>query len=297
LGTFGICAAGAGPAEAGVLALDGAAAAEDVTDGIAAGDEAASAAEGADDDAAASCGGNSFTGATPVVLGSGAVAPIDSIHVGDRVLATNVITGKSSAKTVQKLWVNHDTDLMDVTVTSHGTSSVIHATQHHLFWDELTKTCVEADRLHTGDALLSDNGMIVRVAATRVVPAAHDMWDLTVASDHDFYIVTASAAVLVHNCPNYMTDMDHIWKTHGPGADIPGKGEFAPGTSQEDVQDMIDRAQESAKPEPNPNGEGGEVYDYDVGRTIGTTGRGALTSKIRVYTDQHNFVTTATPRQ
>jgi hypothetical protein len=27
------------------------------------------------------------------------------------------------------------------------------------------------------------------------------MWDLTVASDHDFYINVATTAVLVHNCP------------------------------------------------------------------------------------------------
>ncbi|MCU1526947.1 MAG: hypothetical protein JWP75_710, partial [Frondihabitans sp.] len=28
-----------------------------------------------------------------------------------------------------------------------------------------------------------------------------DMWDLTVANDHDFHIVTTASTVLVHNCP------------------------------------------------------------------------------------------------
>jgi len=36
---------------------------------------------------------------------------------------------------------------------------------------------------------------------TVTVPGAEDMWDLTVANDHDFCVVTVNTAVLVHDCP------------------------------------------------------------------------------------------------
>jgi hypothetical protein len=46
------------------------------------------------------------------------------------------------------------------------------------------------------------------------------MWDLTVASDHDFYIDVATTAVLVHNCPN-------PWKLTRQGAsDVEQGGPF-----------------------------------------------------------------------
>lgn len=59
------------------------------------------------------------------------------------------------------MWINHDNDLMDVTVTSDGETSVIHSTQHHPFWDETQKKWVLADQLEKGDALLSSDGLNV----------------------------------------------------------------------------------------------------------------------------------------
>jgi hypothetical protein len=102
---------------------------------------------------------------------------------------------------VQKVWVNRDTDLMDVTITGGGRTSVIRSTQHHLFWDATTKTWTEAENLHTGDALYPNAGTKATVVTTAIVPGSADMWDLTVGTDHDFYITSAVAAVLVHNCP------------------------------------------------------------------------------------------------
>ncbi|MCU1526451.1 MAG: hypothetical protein JWP75_214, partial [Frondihabitans sp.] len=176
--TLGVCdAAGAGEVDAGLIAFDAAEIADTVVEDSAVAEDSAAADEAASTKAQSAANCNySFTGATPVVLASGAAVPIDQIAVGDKVLATNVITGKSSAKTVQKLWDNHDTDLMDVTVTSGGVTATIHATQHHLFWDATSNTWVEADQLHPGDTLHSDNGVTVTVASTKVIPGAHDMW-------------------------------------------------------------------------------------------------------------------------
>lgn len=162
---------------------------------------AVAAETAAGDLAGAACGGESFTPDTNVVMADGTTKPLDEVKVGDKVEATNPKSGKTTAQTVTAVWVNHDTDLMDVSVTVGGKTSTIQATQHHLFWDATRHSWVEADQLVSGDALRTDDGTIATVAATVIVPGVGDMWDLTVADDHDFYVVTTTANILVHNCP------------------------------------------------------------------------------------------------
>jgi|GEM_PF-3597530 len=152
------------------------------------------------DRAAAACGGESFTADTNVVMTDGTTKPLAQVKVGDKVEATDPTTGDTSARTVTKVWVNHDTDLMNVTVKAGRKTSTIHATQHHLFWDATRRAWTEADHLAAGDRLLTDSGTLATVASTAIVAGAADMWDLTVDNDHDFYIVAATASVLVHNC-------------------------------------------------------------------------------------------------
>jgi hypothetical protein len=89
------------------------------------------------------------------------------------------------------VWLDRDTDLMDVTVSVHGVTSTIHATQHHLFWDVTRHAWTEADRLLAGDQLTTGDGTIATVASTVVVAGFGDMWDLTVANTHDFYVTTS----------------------------------------------------------------------------------------------------------
>lgn len=158
------------------------------------------AGDGAGDLAGATCGGGSFSPDTQVVMADGSTKPLGQVKVGDKVEATNTATGKSTVQTVTTVWVNHDTDLMNVTVRFGGTTSVIHATQNHLFWDPAKNAWVEADQLKAGEALRTDEGAIATVAGTVIVAGAADMWDLTVTNDHDFYVVTTTANVLVHDC-------------------------------------------------------------------------------------------------
>lgn len=51
----------------------------------------------------AGCSANSFTADTPILLASGATGSISTVALGDKVLATDTITGKTSGKTVEKL--------------------------------------------------------------------------------------------------------------------------------------------------------------------------------------------------
>ena len=129
-----------------------------------------------------SCGGQSFSAGSRVVLASGATLAISQLRPGAQVLATDPQTGKTQPETVQAVMVNHDTDLMDVVVNTADGQGTINSTAHHLFWDLTTQKWTEADQLRIGDRLFTPDGQLATVARTVVVPGAEDMWDLTVAT-------------------------------------------------------------------------------------------------------------------
>jgi hypothetical protein len=100
--------------------------------------------------------------------------------------------------------LHHDTDRYDLTVKTAQGSAVIQTTAGHLFWDQATGRWTKAASLKYGDYLRTSDGTIATVAGGYVPASASGwMWDLSVpgGDDHDFYIDTAAAAVLVHNCP------------------------------------------------------------------------------------------------
>ncbi|HEX5293244.1 MAG TPA: Hint domain-containing protein, partial [Streptosporangiaceae bacterium] len=95
----------------------------------------------AEDDAPVSCrtGGESFTATTRVLTATGHLVAISKVRPGDKVLATNTKSGKTSAEPVAAVLVRHDSDLYDLRVaTGHGTA-VIDTTRNHLFWGQLRR--------------------------------------------------------------------------------------------------------------------------------------------------------------
>jgi hypothetical protein len=161
--------------------------------------ETDAAAFASDDPAAISCG-NSFTGATEVRLADGRSVPIDQVHVGERVLALDPRTGKTEIEPVTRLWLNRDTDLLDLTVRTGSKLEVIHTTQRHLFYVPAEHAWIEAERLAPETRLETHGHVSVAVVSSRVLPGADEMWDLTIGVAHDFYVVMPGAAILVHNC-------------------------------------------------------------------------------------------------
>jgi hypothetical protein len=153
----------------------------------------------------------SFTAATRVLLASGAAVPISQLKPGDKVLATNTKTGKTQPEAVTAVLVHHDTDLYDLMIRDHGNTAVIDTTTSHLFWVPGTGghggRWVKAGALKYGTHLRAPGGSGTAVVAGGWIPAQRDgwMWDLTVpgGGDHDFYIDTFAAAILVHNCPRF----------------------------------------------------------------------------------------------
>ncbi|WP_083418586.1 Hint domain-containing protein [Pseudofrankia sp. BMG5.36] len=121
------------------------------------------AAARAGDDLVHAC---SFAGATPVLMADGTTKPIDQIHAGDQVLATNPETGEQAAKTVVHVWVHNDT-LTDL-LFADGT--VLTTTEDHPFWSATDHRFERADQLASGEKLLRADGR----EATSIRPRARD---------------------------------------------------------------------------------------------------------------------------
>jgi large repetitive protein len=158
--------------------------------------------EPAESEKSESClvGGQSFSAGTKVLTASGALVAISKLKPGDKVLATNTAIGKTQAEPVAAVLVHYDKDLYDLKVRATGGTSVIKTTRSHLFWNQTTHHWTKAGALKYGTHLRTPSGSSAAVVGgwTPKVTTGW-MWDLTIRADHDFYIYTIRATILVHN--------------------------------------------------------------------------------------------------
>ncbi|MBI3687533.1 MAG: discoidin domain-containing protein, partial [Actinobacteria bacterium] len=146
-------------------------------------------------ESAASCGANSFTASTPVLLADGSREPIGRVRVGERVLATDPWTGRTAARTVERVIVHGGRHTMvDV---AFGDGSTLTATDHHPFWDAGTGVFTDAVNLHPGDRVREPSGRLLFVRMIHAHVEDVTAYNLTVEGIHTFYAGTTP--VLVHN--------------------------------------------------------------------------------------------------
>ncbi|MFF3918956.1 polymorphic toxin-type HINT domain-containing protein [Streptomyces sp. NPDC001852] len=145
--------------------------------------------------------GCSFSPDTPVLMEEGKTKPIGKIKSGDKVEAADPETGKhKGTRTVQHVWINHDDDLLDLTIRAKdGHTATLHTTANHPFWNDTTHKWVQAGNLHRGDALNTAANGHVYVVATRHTPGTANRWNLTVQQLHTYYVLAGATPVLVHN--------------------------------------------------------------------------------------------------
>ncbi|MFE3502138.1 ricin-type beta-trefoil lectin domain protein [Kitasatospora sp. NPDC059160] len=143
----------------------------------------------------------SFTPDTPVLMGDGTTKAIGDIKVGDLVQSADQESATDQgARAVTATLVHTDNDLIDLTVqTEAGTESTVHTTAEHPFWDDTTHTWVPAGHLSEGHALKTVTGRPVRIAAVRSAAGTKQMYNLTVAQLHTYYVVAGVTPILVHN--------------------------------------------------------------------------------------------------
>ncbi|MFF4630145.1 ricin-type beta-trefoil lectin domain protein [Streptomyces griseorubiginosus] len=143
----------------------------------------------------------SFSPDTPVLMEGGKTKAIGKIRTGDKVESADPDTGKHrGTRTVQHIWINHDKDLLDVTVRDKdGHTATLHTTANHPFWDDSSHSWKQAGALHHGDALNTADDGHAYVVATHVTPGTANRWNLTVHELHTYYVMAGGTPILVHN--------------------------------------------------------------------------------------------------
>jgi hypothetical protein len=87
----------------------------------------------------------------------------------------------------------------------------------------------------------------------------------------------------------------HIQQRHWPDSAAQGAGKFAAGITEESLREMIDEAVANGHSRENTHGRPGEIYEYDFGRSIGTTINGSPARRLRVVIRPGGQVVTAFP--
>lgn len=144
---------------------------------------------------------NSFTPQTQVVMADGSHRPIEDIRVGDLVLATDPLTGRTSPEPVLAQIVGTGEKQLDkVTVTDGPRTASVTATTNHPFWDPAGHAWVEAGDLRLGEPLAGASGTgPVHVSGTNAYQRMLTVYNLTVAGPHTYYVTAGGLDVLVHN--------------------------------------------------------------------------------------------------
>jgi Pretoxin HINT domain len=221
------------------------------------------------------CSLNSFAGDTQVATPEGS-QPIATLKVGDKVLAVDGATGKVQAEPVQNVMINHDNNLLDVTLAAdpnampsqatdtqnkeqeaataaHGSQAppteTIHTTTEHPF---LTAELgwVNAQDLKPGEHVRRLDGSLGVVVAVTATPGQAVRYNLTVAQDHTF--VVGQGQWVVHNkCLPTLNKDEILQKLRDPLEH--GEQEF-----QATVKDAEDAAKEWVGKHPHVGSSNGE---------------------------------------
>ena len=157
----------------------------------------------------------SFTPSTKVATSEGERA-IGSLHAGEKVWAYNSRTHKMEWEPIVHVWINHDDDLVDVTITStlrsqhgkpaHATNEVIHTNKKHPFLT-LEQGFVPVSQLGVGMHVVNAEGGIGTVTRLKTVPGIMTMYNLEVAQDHTYAV--GKGNWIVHNCSVPMSSFDN----------------------------------------------------------------------------------------
>ncbi|WP_233533875.1 RHS repeat-associated core domain-containing protein [Kitasatospora sp. SolWspMP-SS2h] len=176
----------------------------------------ATEADAAQADSGGSCPlkANSFPAGTLVQLADGSTKPIDQLETGDVVLATDPQTGETRPEPITDTITGYD-DIeftqLTLQATDQGEVPAVTSTAHHAYWDQTSRTWVDALDVKVGHQVRSADGTLVTVTAVRTYntppTTAHN---LTVAGLHTYYVLAGSVPILVHNCARFEVDSSGV---------------------------------------------------------------------------------------
>jgi len=143
-------------------------------------------------------GGGCFVAGTLVATPSGE-RPIESLHVGDLVLARSESESDDavSARAIATTYVRPGHSLVDVHVeTADGTLETIRSTPDHLYFAQLYGWVAAAD-LAPGETLSDSSGREIRVTKVVPIPQEAPVYNFEVDVDHTYFV--GHSAAWVHN--------------------------------------------------------------------------------------------------
>nr|WP_308309710.1 polymorphic toxin-type HINT domain-containing protein [Streptomyces sp. CHD11] len=145
---------------------------------------------------------HSFLPGTKVLLANGKTKPIEKVTLGDKIIVTDPVTGKTVVRQVVGTIVTEDDKhFVDLTVKStSGKPEKLVSTTTHPFWSDSEQAWIEAGDLNPGMRLHTTNGETVELAAVHTFNKRQRTHDLTVESVHTYYVLAGETPVLVHNC-------------------------------------------------------------------------------------------------
>ncbi|MDX3244808.1 polymorphic toxin-type HINT domain-containing protein [Streptomyces sp. ME18-1-4] len=163
---------------------------------------------------AQACEVNSFVPGTKVLMADGSAKPIEQVKAGDKVVATDPRTGKTTVQTATATIIGKGSkDLVRITLTVHDGSSAqakpttVTATAGHPFWVPTLREWIDAGELKPGQWLQTSSGAWIRIGAVEAWTAERaTVHNLTVTDVHTYYVLVGAAPILVHNCNPAFTD-------------------------------------------------------------------------------------------
>jgi len=204
------------------------------------------------------CRLSSFLPGTRVQLSDGRSKPIEDIRVGDKVIATDPVTGTTAARPVTHLISSAGTKqlvriLIDDDHNRRTPPAAITATDSHPFWVPALKAWVPAASLAAGLPIRTRDGRTAAIASVSVSTLIAKVHNLTVADIHTYYVAAGKTSVLVHNAcgPNSATR--------------PGQIASAFGATTKQVKDAIHAVKRDGLPRDGAQRNPDVIVDLDNG--------------------------------
>ncbi|MGK5732830.1 polymorphic toxin-type HINT domain-containing protein [Streptomyces sp. URMC 124] len=141
-----------------------------------------------------------FLAGTKVLMADRSTKNIESVEVGDVVVATDPVSGKTGQRAVTGLIVTeHDKRFNELDIDTPRGTERLTATYEHPFWSPSANAWVRAAELRAGMTLRTVDGRAVRVAGNRPFAQTAKTYNLTIDDLHTYYVLAGSTPVLVHN--------------------------------------------------------------------------------------------------
>ncbi|MDT0403887.1 polymorphic toxin-type HINT domain-containing protein [Streptomyces edwardsiae] len=236
---------------------------------------------------------NSFAPGTEVLMADGTTKPIEDVEIGDKVLATDPVTGRTETETVTaEILGEGPKALVTLTLTIDGEQVGVTATDGHPFWVPGLDAWVDAGELTIGQELRTAAGQRVAIADIDRWSQPARVHNLTVTDSHTYYVLAGQTPVLVHNsggCPDLdalsqsgmrpakgnTTHAGREYQKHMNRGDLPVvPGKQLKSAGQDMLDDILTNPGTVTSPVNSGNFAGGTRYimpDPAGGRGIGAT--------------------------